>query len=90
MESVTRYDDKIKLATKDMISKVVITILALRYICANGIRPAMKNDTIVVLPYKIISSEGLNDTTINTAVKTFLAKNTNFVLIQENPAASCK
>ena len=73
-----------------MIAKVLIIILAiaLSYTCANGICPAMKNDTIVVLPYKIISSEGLNDTTINTAIKTFLAKNTNFALIPENPAAT--
>ena len=75
-----------------MIAKVLIIILAIAlcYTCANGICPAMKNDTIVVLSYKIISSEGLNDTTISTTIKTFLAKNTNFALIPENPAASCK
>ena len=75
-----------------MIAKVLIIILAIAlcYTCANGICPAMENDTIAVLPYKIISSEGLNDTAINTVIKTFLAKHTNFALITENPAASCK
>ena len=73
-----------------MISKAVIIIAALCSTCANGICPARENDTTVVLPYKRIGSSDLNDTAIKIAIQTFLARYSNFALIPENPAVSCK
>ena len=57
---------------------------------ANGTCPARENDTTVVLPYLRISSEGLSEEIIKSAIQNFLARNNEFALTSDNPAISCK
>ena len=75
-----------------MTVKVVLitAIIAVGSSYANGICPARESNTTVVLPYLRISSEGLSEEIIKSAIQNFLARNNEFALTSDNPAISCK
>ena len=75
-----------------MATKVVL-ITAIIAVCspyANGICPARESDTTVVLRYLRISSDGLTDEIIKSAIQNFLARNNEFALTSKNAAISCR
>ena len=75
-----------------MATKVVL-ITAIIVVCssyANGICPARESNTTVALSYLTISSNGLSDEIIESAIQNFLARNNNFALTSKNAANSCR
>ena len=78
------------MATKVLLITAIIAVCSSSY--ANGICPARESNTTVhvVLPSLRISSEGLSDEIIKSAIQNLLARNNGFALNSINAAISCQ